>query len=576
MAFRTNKVPAIEKRTVSGSSVSFHSNFALPLKACKVSFSATQAGSGDPSPSNPRAISGVSSIGLMANSTPVSVSLGEERFGGELNVLTGELTLPYIKKKISDINWVLTSNVFRADNNFTNGREGAMCECYANSTQGPSAIPDKCINFASQYWDNNKRIIIKDTSFSTKDEFIENMGDYNLIYPLITPIEVQLTPNQLSTILGNNTFSTDTGTLEITFSDLQEKTASGSVASFNTILQKPLVNGEFTIEAYQEGTGDPSPDNVRNIVGYSEQNITHAHKNLFNAYNFELLNNVPIDIISANSVTVNSSAYQEQNNKYSFTQLYGFEKKLSFHQRTNRLTNPNARCSVRFIDKQGRPITSANVGILLVSAGYETDIVADIPPDAVALSFADWAYSGNFTLSNIQIEIGSTATAYEPYNAEVKTKQLGETVYGGSYNSVTGEKVVNKNALVFSGTEEWRFNTANSFFYFTVSGLNIVGTNAMICSNGIRAYLYANGICRIYVSENSQYIDSTTDMNTIMVNGIKGLYNTTPIESNIGATPIQTFNGANNIFCDTGDTSLVYNDLDLAKRGSFREVFKLP
>jgi hypothetical protein len=26
----------------------------------------------------------------------------------------------------------------------------------------------------------------------------------------------------------------------------------------------------------------------------------------------------------------------------------------------------------------------------------------------------------------------------------------------------------------------------------------------------------------------------------------------------------------------SGDTSVVYNDLDIAKRGSFREVFKLP
>ena len=101
MAFRTNKTPAIEERTVSGSSVSFNSAFALPLKACKVSFSATQA-SGTPSPSTPLPISGVSAIGLNANSTPVSVSLGDTRYGGELDVLTGKLTITHKAVDLGD------------------------------------------------------------------------------------------------------------------------------------------------------------------------------------------------------------------------------------------------------------------------------------------------------------------------------------------------------------------------------------------------------------------------------------------------------------------------------------------
>ena len=57
---------------------------------------------------------------------------------------------------------------------------------------------------------------------------------------------------------------------------LQEKSASGSVATFNTALAMPLVNGEFTIQAYQEGSGDPAPDNVRNIVGFNAINISHS------------------------------------------------------------------------------------------------------------------------------------------------------------------------------------------------------------------------------------------------------------------------------------------------------------
>ena len=40
---------------------------------------------------------------------------------------------------------------------------------------------------------------------------------------------------------------------------------------------------------------------------------------------------------------------------------------------------------------------------------------------------------------------------------------------------------------------------------------------------------------------------------------------------------IQTIAGkTNTIFADTGDIDLTYKDLDIAKRGNFREVFKLP
>lgn len=49
-----------------------------------------------------------------------------------------------------------------------------------------------------------------------------------------------------------------------------------------------------------------------------------------------------------------------------------------------------------------------------------------------------------------------------------------------------------------------------------------------------------------------------------------------PIETDIGATPISTNIGNNTIFADTGDIDLTYKDLDIAKRGNFREVFKLP
>ena len=44
----------------------------------------------------------------------------------------------------------------------------------------------------------------------------------------------------------------------------------------------------------------------------------------------------------------------------------------------------------------------------------------------------------NGTISDIQLEIGSTPTPYEPYQGETATLTLPETIYGGTVDAVSG------------------------------------------------------------------------------------------------------------------------------------------
>lgn len=73
-------------------------------------------------------------------------------------------------------------------------------------------------------------------------------------------------------------------------------TASGDIATFadgaDEMLIKKLVG---TIEPVQEGSGDPSPDNVRPISGWTGANIEQRQKNLFT------LN--PVNIVSRAGIT---------------------------------------------------------------------------------------------------------------------------------------------------------------------------------------------------------------------------------------------------------------------------------
>lgn len=470
MAFRTNKVPAIEERTVSGSSVSFNSAFALPLKACKVSFEATQAGSGDPSPSNPRAISGVSAIGLTANSTPVSVSLGEERFGGELDVLTGILIVTHrIRHLTSDMDWRTFSNLKR---NFYVNIPDALTAVSSEYPDGKRPYKSNMFSYATTIASNytmtwggvtnngNSQFNSGNAGWGVNDwKSFLNDNDLYIVYD-ISPITIQLSANELSSIIGNNTFSTDTGTLEIKFQDLQEKSASGSVATFNTALAMPLVNGEFSIEAYQEGTGEPSPTNVRAIHGYSSMTIT--------------ANDTPVTVNLGQDVY--GGTYNSVSGKKNDTQI---------------------KATLR-----GSMFDSWSAGISCLRGSVN--------------AFTPWSKKE-----------GGSAVLFSHGLPSSRT----------GINSVT-----------------------NGFFCGDTTG-----------GNQDAIFVKLQGVTDL--ASGQAYIEQQYENGT----PLEIVYKIdTPIEIQLTPTQINTIIGNNNIFCDTGDTSLTFNDLDIAKRGNFREVFKLP
>ena len=63
---------------------------------------------------------------------------------------------------------------------------------------------------------------------------------------------------------------------DISTSVIETDTATGAIASFETNMSAPIVNGVFEFNPVQEGTGDPSPSNPRPITGFTGLNITRA------------------------------------------------------------------------------------------------------------------------------------------------------------------------------------------------------------------------------------------------------------------------------------------------------------
>ena len=352
---------------------------------------------------------------------------------------------------------------------------------------------------------------------------------------------------------------------------LQTKSASGSIATFNTALAMPLVNGEFTIEAYQEGSGDPSPVNVRNIVPWREVNITHTHKNLCNES--ELIGR---QAIGEHGELVDNAGYKSSQLIPIKNNLYLVLSSPNLNERTQGSFNAVMRFA--FYDISGNFIS--RTGALNGTAVY-----TQTPINTCFVRFQ----CGYFA-EDIQLEVGSTATDYEPYIVpEVKTVALGEDTYGAVYNSVTGKKIKNVGLKTFVGndSEAWAMSASQSYISANITDMlastgykglcnyipviNTIGNGITIGENSKRVYIGAQFLNSINVSTLEDWKTYLADHNLIVTYPLA-----TPIETDLDPTLIETYDGSNNIFCDTGDVDLTYKDLDIAKRGSFREVFKLP
>ena len=223
MAFRTNKTPAIEERTVSGSSVSFNSAFALPLKACKTEFMCTQE-AGTPSPSNPLAITGVDDITLTVNGNSVVIDLDGTRYGGYVDVVGKKLVVTWIAQKISDMQVAYQPATSSYPLGFYIARGTPR------KKKGVSNVSSEIFNVGGINWNVNYRcfgngsndyIYVVTSDYSSADDFKSNWGTYEFAYELETPIEISLSDiPTLSTIIGDNTIFADTGDVDLTYKDL--------------------------------------------------------------------------------------------------------------------------------------------------------------------------------------------------------------------------------------------------------------------------------------------------------------------------------------------------------------------
>ena len=197
-------------------------------------------------------------------------------------------------------------------------------------------------------------------------------------------------------------------------------------------------------------------------------------------------------------------------------------------------------------------------------------------------------------VSGLQIELGSTATSYEPYenicpitgfssvvitdvdaesHTATVTVALGSTVYGGTLDLTSGELTVT-HAIADLGSLDWWRSTSytNAFFYANITDSVADGDNNIISScyetiesrsSGQFGTTAENG--QIAKSSNSIQVfvrdDSYNDASAFKTarTGEKVVYElATPTTTTLTAAQLALVKGYNQLSCNSGDMEITY------------------
>ena len=215
-------IPTVEA-TATGNPATFTTDISRNLTGFSIPFTAIQGGSGDPSPDNVRQITGWTGVNVTANGTTIPVTFPDEAgmvYGGTLDLTTGVLTVDMIKYNAKDVAWIASSQISRGVFGINSqypltprnmNTNNIICNSYKTdlSSKRIAEMDDNSIKgHATEDW----IFYIRDSRFTTIESFTEEMakGTVEFAYELAEPLEYQLTPQQLSTIIGENVISTDT------------------------------------------------------------------------------------------------------------------------------------------------------------------------------------------------------------------------------------------------------------------------------------------------------------------------------------------------------------------------------
>lgn len=388
------------------------------------------------------------------------------------------------------------------------------------------------------------------------------------------PVTVEL-PLDSKTITENGTYTASDDNLEgfdevtVAVEGYAKKSIPNTptdIATFNASAM-PMPSLSVGIEATQSGSGDPSPQNVRPITGFSAVNVTRAGKNLLNELTAttyrRFINPSNQWVVTADS-SLSVAFYCKPNTTYTIS--YDNSNVTIFR--------------VGVIQVDPATVTAQTVNLTNVDRTLENHTVTTSTGDvAIIIQINREVYEAG--TSKLQVETGTTATTYEAYNGTTTPIAFtvnGETktIYSGYVEVKNGkvEAVATHYMQTEDGTKgSWAYNSQRKGFSKPL-GSATVGDYAMKQGNcqpfkanwlttlnsdntgDVTGVIFGLGNQYVFVTGVEDIVGTTvTDWNNYLTQHPLQLWYelATPIEYDLADVSISTQDGTNNLWADSGD-----------------------
>lgn len=272
---------------------------------------------------------------------------------------------------------------------------------------------------------------------------------------------------------------TKTGSYSFTYTPTENVEVYPSIL----ITNDSVLSGDVTFSKVQLEVGSTATEyapysNIRPISGFDSVKLTRCGKNL-------LKNTATTQTVNGITFTVNSDGTVKANGTATATAILTLVTSTSNPELRDALLGnqitlsgcPSGGSSKTY-DLRIYQYADANSYLMDYGSGKTATFTNAELPFNIAILIRSGVKVNNLVFRP-QIELGSTATAYEPYQGDTFTADFGRTVYGGTLDWNTGMLTVNQNIKVFDGTEAWYLDGSSFSYAYAPTDIDLQNGNGV-------------------------------------------------------------------------------------------------
>jgi hypothetical protein len=154
------------------------------------------------------------------NGQTYTIDLDGTRYGGTLDVVSGELTVDRVEVDLGSLTWTTLASgrhsAFISDGKFAPTNTD-IANALSSQYKVTSATDIPNIDSSFCYGANGvANLLINDSRYNGEDasDFKTHMSGIQVVYELATPQTIQLTPTAVNSLLGTNNLWADSGDVQ--------------------------------------------------------------------------------------------------------------------------------------------------------------------------------------------------------------------------------------------------------------------------------------------------------------------------------------------------------------------------